>query len=227
MVGQTAHTVQCTCKPCRATNYHANAHSFIIISTHPIHPSQPCHHIGSTDRPLRLLDDPTVLDLLWNGPCSLSKRLLTAAAGALAENRVKIAVDGIMSAMVKDVTTGTAATLHDRLQTLWALVAAEGVSYPPLARVAAVVNTEAASVEDARVRIKALAGLLRELAEECARNNKALAAASHTAAGDILLMYAHTTTWFTAGKYKSTGHGVVWGVRVLLQHAAAHRSVFC
>lgn len=102
---------------------------------------------GCFDRPLRLLDDATVLDLVWNGPCSLSKRLLTAAASALAENRVKTAVDGIMSAMVKEVTVGTGASVDARLQGLWALVAAEGVCFPPLARVAAVVQSEAASVE--------------------------------------------------------------------------------
>lgn len=64
--------------------------------------------------------------------------------------------------------------------------------------------------QDARARLKCLAGLLRELAAECALNNKALAAASHTAAADILLMYAHTSTWFTAEKYKSTHAGVLF-----------------
>ncbi|CAL8467814.1 g7352 [Coccomyxa elongata] len=122
--------------------------------------------------PLRLLAESEVVEYLWTGTKSVARRLLRAAASELASPTVARALSSAEDA--------------DDIQE----VLAKHRGQKHLEEVAVLVTQPAADAAEARSRLMALAEKMRAL-------DVALGG-GHTAAADMLLLFASTQTWFTS-----------------------------
>ena len=149
------------------------------LSNPPPHPTPPLQVKLFLDRPgqltcprVRRLTDDETLDHLWRGPRSVARRLLRSAAAALSNAAVARAV--------------AAATTPSEVRR----AIERNPGHPNLARLAEAVLAPASTPEQARANMASLVPMLREF--------DMAAGGGHTAAADIMLMYATTRVWFFA-----------------------------
>jgi hypothetical protein len=129
---------------------------------------------ASSPAPVRRLSDADIVDHLWRGPKSIARRLLRAAAGPLSNASVSRAV----------AAATTAGDVRRALE--------RNPGFPALERLAEAVLQPAADADDARAKLSGLSAMLREL--------DAAAGGGHTAAADLIALYAATRVWFFADR---------------------------
>jgi hypothetical protein len=128
----------------------------------------------------------TTCVMFASGTKSVARRLLRAAASQLANPSVARAL--------------SAAEDEDDIQAV--LAKHRGHKY--LEELALLVLEPAADAAEGRARLMALADKMRALDVACG--------GGHTAAADMLLLYASSQTWFTSERDYKVSHALSWGL---------------